>query len=91
MYLRDMRSRAADLAGDIDEASKLLQHSSKALTRKHCRTKAETGPGTITAWPATPNAIAVHSRLDSSHSSTHASNRERLSPISSYMNRRAPS
>lgn len=41
MYLRDMRSRAADLAGDIKEASKLLQHSSETLTRKHYRTKAE--------------------------------------------------
>lgn len=41
MYLRDMRSRAADLAEDLDEASKLLQHSSKALTGKHYRTKAE--------------------------------------------------
>lgn len=40
MYLRDMRSLAADLAGDIDEASKLLQHSSKSLTEKHYRTKA---------------------------------------------------
>ena len=40
MYLRDMRSLAADLAGDVDEASKLLQHSNKALTEKHYRTKA---------------------------------------------------
>lgn len=42
MYLRDMRSRAADLAEDVDEASKLLQHSSKALTAKHYRTRAQT-------------------------------------------------
>lgn len=42
MYLRDMRSRAADLAGDVEEAAKLLQHSSKALTEKHYRTKAQT-------------------------------------------------
>lgn len=41
MYLRDMRSRAADLAGDIGEATKLLQHSSQRLTEKHYRTKAE--------------------------------------------------
>lgn len=41
MYLRDMRSLAADLAGDVDEASKLLQHSSKALTAKHYRTRAD--------------------------------------------------
>ena len=27
MYLRDMRSLAADLAGDIGEATKLLQHT----------------------------------------------------------------
>lgn len=39
MYLRDMRSRAADLAADDEAASKLLQHSSVALTRKHYRTK----------------------------------------------------
>ncbi len=41
MYLRDMRSMAADLASDMDEASKLLQHSSKALTAKHYRTRAD--------------------------------------------------
>lgn len=41
MYLRDMRSRAADLAGDVSEASKLLQHSSTRLTEKHYRTKPE--------------------------------------------------
>ena len=39
MYLRDMRKRAADLADDLDEASKLLQHGSKALTEKHYRRK----------------------------------------------------
>jgi site-specific recombinase XerC len=39
MFLRDTRKRAADLADDVDEASKLLQHSSKALTAKHYRTK----------------------------------------------------
>lgn len=42
MYNRDMRSRAADLAEDADAASKLLQHSSKALTEKHYRTKPQT-------------------------------------------------
>ena len=41
MYLRDMRSRAADLAGDIGEATKLLQHSSQRLTERHYRNKAE--------------------------------------------------
>lgn len=40
MYLRDMRKRAADLAGNADAASELLQHSSKAVTLKHYRTKA---------------------------------------------------
>lgn len=35
VWLRDMRKRAAQLAEDVDEASKLLQHSSKAVTRKH--------------------------------------------------------
>ncbi|WP_342616697.1 integrase [Rhodoferax sp. GW822-FHT02A01] len=39
MFLRDTRKRAADLAEDVDEASKLLQHSSKSLTVKHYRTK----------------------------------------------------
>lgn len=42
MFNRDMRSRAADLAGDVDEASKLLQHSSKALTEKHYRNRPQT-------------------------------------------------
>jgi hypothetical protein len=37
MYLRDMRKRASDLAGTDEEASKLLQHSSIGLTRKHYR------------------------------------------------------
>lgn len=41
MFLRDMRSRAADLADDMAEASKLLQHSSKRLTEKHYRNRAE--------------------------------------------------
>lgn len=41
MFLRDMRSRAADLAQDIDEASRLLQHSSKSVTERHYRTRAE--------------------------------------------------
>lgn len=40
MYLRDMRKRAADLAEDMGEASKLLQHSSVKLTATHYRTKA---------------------------------------------------
>lgn len=40
MYLRDMRKRAADLADDMGEASKLLQHSSIKLTEAHYRTKA---------------------------------------------------
>lgn len=40
LYLRDMRKRAADLAGDLDAAAKLLQHSSKAVTATHYRTKA---------------------------------------------------
>lgn len=40
MWLRDMRKLAADLADDSAEASKLLQHSSVALTDKHYRTRA---------------------------------------------------
>lgn len=39
MILRDCRKYASDLAEDDDEASKLLQHSSVAVTRKHYRTK----------------------------------------------------
>ncbi|MGB3425628.1 MAG: integrase [Castellaniella sp.] len=40
MYLRDMRKRASDLADSDESASKLLQHSSVGLTRKHYRTRA---------------------------------------------------
>lgn len=40
MYLRDTRKRAADLAGNVGEASALLQHSSQRLTEQHYRTKA---------------------------------------------------
>lgn len=40
MYLRDTRKRAADLAEDMDAASRLLQHSSKKVTADHYRTKA---------------------------------------------------
>jgi hypothetical protein len=40
MYLRDMRKRASDLADSDESASKLLQHSSVELTRRHYRTKA---------------------------------------------------
>lgn len=39
MYLRDMRKRASDLAGSLEEASKLLQHSSTKVTEAHYRTK----------------------------------------------------
>lgn len=42
MWLRDMRKYAADLAPDAEAASKLLQHSSVALTRRHYRTKGDT-------------------------------------------------
>lgn len=41
MYLRDMRKRASELAEGLDEASRLLQHDSKALTRRHYRQGAE--------------------------------------------------
>lgn len=37
MYMRDMRKRAASLADDMAEASKLLQHSSQAVTERHYR------------------------------------------------------
>lgn len=39
MWLRDMRKRASDLAETDEEASKLLQHSSVALTIRHYRTR----------------------------------------------------
>ena len=39
--LRDLRKRAANLAGDMAEAAKLLQHSSAAVTARHYRTKGE--------------------------------------------------
>jgi len=35
MVLRDMRKRAAQLAGGLDEASALLQHDDKRLTQRH--------------------------------------------------------
>ena len=41
MYLRDMRSRAADLADSLDDAAELLQHDDKRLTGKHYRTKVQ--------------------------------------------------
>ena len=41
MYNRDMRKRAADLADDLEAASRLLQHSSTKLTATHYRTKVE--------------------------------------------------
>jgi hypothetical protein len=40
MFLRDMRKRASDLAANLEEASRLLQHSSVSVTAKHYRTKA---------------------------------------------------
>lgn len=40
MYLRDMRSFATNLADDIDEASKRLDHSNVAVTRRDYRTRA---------------------------------------------------
>ncbi len=39
MFLRDMRKRASDLAGDDEQAAKLLQHSSVATTNRHYRAK----------------------------------------------------
>ncbi|MGC9164088.1 MAG: hypothetical protein ACP5F9_11155, partial [Thiomonas sp.] len=39
--LRDMRKRAANLAADTAAASKLLGHSTPALTVKHYRTEGE--------------------------------------------------
>jgi predicted DsbA family dithiol-disulfide isomerase len=39
LYLRDLRKRAADLADDMESASKLLQHSTTKMTEIHYRTK----------------------------------------------------
>ncbi len=39
MYLRDMRKYASDFPETDEEAARLLQHSSVALTKKHYRTK----------------------------------------------------
>lgn len=44
MFLRDMRKRAADLAGSLQEASDLLQHSSKAVTAKHYTSRTKLRP-----------------------------------------------
>lgn len=41
MFLRDLRKRAADLVGDVSEASKLLQHSSERVTRVHYMQRAQ--------------------------------------------------
>ena len=41
LYLRDMRKRAANLATDMEGASKLLQHSSVKITSDHYRSKVE--------------------------------------------------
>lgn len=35
LYLRDMRKRAAQKAGSLEEAAELLQHSDKRLTERH--------------------------------------------------------
>lgn len=42
MYLRDMRKRASDLAGSLEDAQKLLQHDDARLTREHYRSRVET-------------------------------------------------
>lgn len=41
VFLRDMRKRAANLAGTDAEAAQLLQHSNKELTMTHYRTRGE--------------------------------------------------
>lgn len=41
MWLRDMRKMASDLSVDAESASKLLQHRSVALTKRHYRTNAD--------------------------------------------------
>lgn len=44
MYLRDLRKRAASLAGSLEEASELLQHSSKRVTQIHYRPATKVRP-----------------------------------------------
>lgn len=41
LYLRDMRKRAAQQSGSLADASKLLQHSSLSVTKRHYRSGAE--------------------------------------------------
>lgn len=41
LFLRDMRKRASNLAGSLEAASELLQHSSLSVTRRHYRTAAD--------------------------------------------------
>lgn len=41
MIMRDMRKRASNLAGSLQEASTLLQHESTAITQKHYRDEPE--------------------------------------------------
>lgn len=41
LFLRDMRKRAANLSATDDEAARLLQHSNKAITNTHYRTRGE--------------------------------------------------
>lgn len=42
MYLRDMRSRASDLAASLEDAAEMLQHGDKRTTAAHYRTKVKT-------------------------------------------------
>lgn len=44
MFLRDLRKRAASLAGSLAEASELLQHSSTRVTERHYRQAAKVRP-----------------------------------------------
>lgn len=41
LFLRDMRKRAANLSATDDDAARLLQHSNKAITNTHYRTRGE--------------------------------------------------
>jgi hypothetical protein len=42
MILRDCRKMASNLAGTLEEASQLLQHTNTATTRRHYRSKVDT-------------------------------------------------
>jgi hypothetical protein len=51
MFLREMRKRASDMADDMEEASAMLQHSSTAVTAKHCSKGVEASSEALKSVP----------------------------------------